>query len=129
MPRPALTTILIVDDDTLVRNAAAAVLKKLGYRTIAAKDGEEALGIFAEQAAQIDLVMLDLRMPGMQGAEVFHRLLGIDPNARIVIATGTPEAIDASPELRDYAAGFAYKPYGLSDLASVVKKALESKSP
>jgi CheY-like chemotaxis protein len=75
------------------------------------------------------LVLLDLMMPRMRGEQVFRLLREINPDLRIVISTGNPELLDRLPDLQTHAAGFANKPYRVSDLGKSLREALEKEAP
>ncbi|MBE1298889.1 MAG: PAS domain S-box protein [Alteromonadaceae bacterium] len=81
-------TILVVDDEEAVRQLFKDSLAALGYETILAPDGVEALEIFKSQKNNIDLVILDMIMPIMSGKEVYLALRNIDPNVKVMIASG-----------------------------------------
>jgi two-component system cell cycle sensor histidine kinase/response regulator CckA len=121
--------ILLVDDEPVVREVAQTVLEQLGYRALTAEGGHEALEIYKERGPEIDLVLLDLMMPRMRGEQVFRLLREINPDLRIVISTGNPELLDRLPDLQTHAAGFANKPYRVSDLGKSLREALEKEAP
>ena len=81
-------TVLLIDDEILVRNSLAAYLTHLGYRILTAGDGKEGLKVFGEYVSDIALVVLDLSLPALSGSEVLHALRAIDANARVLIFTG-----------------------------------------
>src|SRR6185295_18346221 len=81
-------TILAVDDESTVLALARDVLEMHGYRVLTARNGEEALRVFQDQAATIDLVLLDLTMPVMGGQECFKRMKEINPRVRVLISSG-----------------------------------------
>jgi len=100
---------------------------QLGYRVIAASGGAEALEIYNERGAEIDLVLLDLMMPRMRGEKVFARLRELDPNVQVVVSTGNPDLISRFPDLEAHAAGFANKPYRMDDLGRALEQVLSKK--
>ena len=108
----------------MVHEVAHTVLEQLGYRVVAAEGGQEAIDLYRKRGAEIDLVLLDLMMPRMRGEKVFQRLREMNPQARIIISTGYPDLIERFPELRQYAAGFANKPYRVSELGQALEAAL-----
>jgi len=82
-------TALVVDDEALVRKALARLLNHRGYTVVEAEDGHSALAIFAQPRPQpFAFVLLDMRMPRMNGDEVLRRLIAMDPEVRIIICTG-----------------------------------------
>ncbi len=112
-------TILLVDDEELIRQLARLTLQSHGYQVIEAEDGQQALDLFRQHRQQIDLVILDLTMPQLSGQEVFQRLLAIDPAVPVIFASGyAVEQLDDSE--REKMAGFIRKPYRPSELLEVV---------
>jgi PAS domain S-box-containing protein len=91
-------TILLVDDENIVLNACKALLEALGYSVLTALNGCDALAIYREHCKEIDLVILDMTMPQMDGAETFNELRRHDPGVRIIIASGYTEQ-DIAPGL------------------------------
>lgn len=93
-------TVLVIDDEDLVRKVARRLLQSLGYEAECAASGEEGLKVFAEKRDAIVLTLCDLSMPGMDGAEVLSRLRAIDPKARVLIVTGLGDE-DVPDRVRD----------------------------
>lgn len=114
-------TVLIVDDESFIREMVVFILETRGIRSISASTGEEALEIYNEHRNEIDAVLLDLTMPGMSGEETFRRLRAIDPDANIVLSSGYAEIeIHAKfPALRSVS-GFIQKPYQSDALLSAL---------
>ena len=88
MPHGGSETILIVDDEDLIRDLGSKILTKAGYKVISASSGKEALEIYQLRGGEIALVILDLIMPEMGGAQCLETLLIIDPSVKLVIASG-----------------------------------------
>jgi len=116
-------TILIVDDEPQVREVISRVLVGCGYTVIAAADGQEALTRYGSGSG-IDLVILDLVMPGMGGRECFTRLREANPRARILIATGYTSDGSSRELLGAGALGIVEKPLQLPEFAQTVRAAL-----
>jgi PAS domain S-box-containing protein len=121
---PAGATILVVDDESTVLALARDVLELHRYRVVTARNGEEALRRFREDPGAIDLVLLDLTMPGMGGEECFRQMRTIDPGVRVVISSGFSSQSSASQILRDGALDFLHKPFDIDALARAVQRAL-----
>ncbi|OHE89626.1 MAG: hypothetical protein A3G75_01265 [Verrucomicrobia bacterium RIFCSPLOWO2_12_FULL_64_8] len=85
-------TVLVIDDELSVRAIAGALLEAHGYHAIVAEDGPAGVDLYRERAAEIDLVLTDMMMPGMQGAQVIAALRGINPDVCIVAMSGLVEA-------------------------------------
>ncbi len=119
-------SILFVDDEESLRLLAVETLGQLGYAVKTARNGIEAIEIYSDSRNRVDLVILDMIMPGMGGEETFRRLRKLDPSARILVSSGY--AVEGKPGnlLAEGAAGFLQKPYRLGALAAAVRRALES---
>jgi len=127
-PRGKGERILLVDDEPQLLEIGKKMLFSHNYRVDTASNGREALGIYARELGSRDpyrLVILDMAMPVMDGAECLSRILEIDPAAKVVVSTGTAlGAGSAEPPLSE-AAGFLEKPFDLELLLRSVRKALE----
>jgi signal transduction histidine kinase/ActR/RegA family two-component response regulator len=118
-------TILAVDDEPTILALARDVLELNGYRVLTARNGEEALRIFREQHATIDLVLLDLTMPVMGGADCFRSMRAIRPGIRVIISSGFSAESSAAEVIREGALDFLAKPYDIQALARVVAAGLQ----
>ena len=118
-------TIMVVDDEPMVRDVTRALLNHNGYKVITANDGVSALELYRKLWLEIDLVLLDLTMPKMSGKEVFQRMLEINPDAAVIISSGFALENEANEVLRSGASAFVHKPYVLEDLLRVVRKCVE----
>jgi PAS domain S-box-containing protein len=116
-------TILVVDDEQTVLNMAKAGLERRGYRVVTASSGPAAIGTLGENTP-VDLVVLDLSMPGMNGQEVLPRLWALRPGLRIVVSSGYSESECREMFRKDRIAGFLQKPYTARQLADTVNMAL-----
>jgi signal transduction histidine kinase/ActR/RegA family two-component response regulator len=118
-------TVLVVDDEEFIRNFASQVLESYGYTTLTASSGEEALDIYAEKSGEIDLIIMDIGMPGMGGTNCLRKIIDMDPSAKVIVASGysidghVKETSDAG------AAGYIAKPYKLVDLLGEVRTVLD----
>ena len=115
-------TILVVDDEDDIRELTMEMIESFGYRAIGAESGEKALKIFA--AGGIDLVLMDLGMPGMGGEQCAAKLLDMDPQARIIIASGYMDHPMAHDPGRFGLADFISKPYQLRDALGRIRSVL-----
>lgn len=120
-------TVLVMDDEEIIREMACELLSDMGYRTLSAESGEETLEIFKANPGSIDLVLMDLTIPGGRGGrEAASRLLEIDPLARLIVSSGySNDPIMANH--KDY--GFReaiVKPYLYDELFEKVSRTLES---
>ncbi|MGC8827222.1 MAG: PAS domain-containing hybrid sensor histidine kinase/response regulator [Anaerolineae bacterium] len=134
-PAPAVTeerptgseTILVVDDEDSIRSLLTRSLPAYGYRILTAQDGLEALEIYRRQGSEIDLVLLDLSMPGVSGREVLAQLLEMAPQARVLIASGYAAGSQAVQGLLEAGArGYITKPYQLDELLRAIRQTLDT---
>jgi len=103
--------ILLIDDEEIIRITSGEIITELGFDVITASNGSEALDIFKKKYNDISLVILDLTLPDRPGLEIFHELIDIDPDAKVMLTSGfAQESLD-----RDNVA-FIQKPYTISDL-------------
>jgi DNA-binding NtrC family response regulator len=123
MNEPA--NILIIDDEESVRDSCTHALYKKGYRVKAAKDGNEGLKAFKEEL--FHLVLLDLKMPGLNGMEVLSKIKEENPETPVVIITGFASIESAVEAMKRGACDYLAKPFSPEELRVVVKKALESR--
>ncbi|MBN2070811.1 MAG: response regulator [Candidatus Krumholzibacteriota bacterium] len=114
--------ILIIDDEEIILDLAAAMLAMLGYEAVRAESGQKGLEILKSQ--RIDLVFLDLVMPEMSGDEVFTRIKEFKPDLPIIIASGYSEDFVIQQLLDRGAVSFLKKPYRLKDMAAVMQGAM-----
>jgi PAS domain S-box-containing protein len=123
LPRGA-RSVLVVDDEEGLRRVAQRVLEREGFAVQVARDGVEALRLFKAKAAEIGVVLLDLTMPRMGGAEALREMRRVQPDVRVILMTGYA---DATEELRvEDLAGFLAKPYEPKQLVETVRRALAS---
>jgi len=121
---PGTETILLVDDEKVIIDVCRPMLEKLGYRILVAMSGKEALETYKADKGRIDLVILDLIMPDMKGADVFDSLKTIDMDVRVILASGYSINSRAEDLLYRGCRAFIQKPYKLNDLSEVVRKVL-----
>jgi two-component system cell cycle sensor histidine kinase/response regulator CckA len=120
-------TILLVDDESLVRDLGSEILQSYGYRIFQACDGLEALEIYEKKGGEIDLVILDLLMPNLSGNETFKRLRQLDPNVKILICSGYSSREDDSETPGRGQTPLVHKPFKPEDLGHAVRRLLDEK--
>ncbi len=125
MPAFGTETILLVDDEELVRDLGARILSKAGYQVLTATNGKEALDLFEKERRQLSLVILDLIMPVMGGKECIKELLKIDPQAKVLIASGFSADTSTDEILGLGAKEFVTKPFRFKELLRQVRKTLD----
>jgi len=123
-PEGGNETILVVDDEEEIRDMVGETLQHFGYHVIACSSGEEAVELYRTYRDGISLVVLDLNMPGMGGRRCVQALVGMDPDVKVLIASGYSErnrAKDASPK----EAGFIAKPFNAVELLKKIRDILD----
>jgi CheY-like chemotaxis protein len=116
-------SVLIIDDEEIVRSTAANAIRRIGYAAVAASNGAEGIEVFRTLRDRIAVVLLDMTMPGLSGEETLEGLRTIRPGVPIVVSTGYSEA-EAQRRFALYkVSGFLYKPYTLKTIAEKVRAA------
>jgi PAS domain S-box-containing protein len=117
-------TILVVDDEELVRSMVLKRLEILGYDTIAASDGDAGVRIFQTLSNQIDLVILDLAMPKMNGVEALGELIRIKPDVKVILSSGYTEDVVMRSFPGKRPVGVLHKPYKMEELKGELERLL-----
>lgn len=118
--------ILIIDDEQIMRITAQAILEDLGYETVLASNGQEGIDLFKNNHNDYDLVLLDMVMPIMNGRDCFAKIQEIDPNARVILASGFSREEDVEKMKAQGLCDYISKPYRSITLSQAVHKALQS---
>ncbi len=118
-------TVLIVDDDPMASQVGRDILERWGYRVMVADSGTEAIEIYTEYNAQIDLVLLDVILPDLTGDQVFFSLKKINPNVMVIVASGYNVNQQIAHLLSYGCVDFIQKPFQSRTLSSKVRKALD----
>lgn len=119
-------TVLIVDDEAMVRRCVQQMLEQAGYETIVADGGRKAVALLRERQHDVDLVMLDLAMPEMNGAECFPLLREVVPNLRVLICSGRGDESETERMVANGAVGVLLKPFDLSAIVTTLDALLAS---
>jgi len=118
-------TILIVDDEADILDIGQNTLEQFGYTVLMARSGEEAVETYSRRGREIDLVILDLGMPGMGGERCLRELLRMNPSVKVLIASGYAATQTVQGILEAGATGFMAKPYRLEDMLKKVREVLD----
>ncbi len=118
--------ILLVEDDAMVSMTAIATLQSFGYVVTHARDGASALEQVRAHAGRFQLVLLDLRMPGLSGEATFEKLLVLEPGLPVLIWSGYAAEQDVAAMLKKGAVGFVQKPYRVAELSRTVAESLRA---
>ncbi len=116
--------VLLVEDEEMVRNMMGAILRRLGFDVLAAKDGVEALEIFRRRPDEIRLVITDLTMTGMSGWNTIAALRKIRPDIPVILASGYDEAHVMAPDHAEKAQAFLHKPFEIETLRKTLERVL-----
>ncbi len=117
-------TLMLVEDEDIVAVISDKMLTRLGHTVLVARSGSAALSMFQEHHEKIDLVILDMVMPGMGGAEIFERLKAIDPDVCVLLSSGYPLNGPAEEILRRGGRGFIQKPFTIEQLSQKIQEVL-----
>jgi len=122
-----IETILLVDDEKSILDFGRRVLSNFGYTVLAASAGEGALEIYQNEKEKVDLIILDLIMPGMGGQRCLEELLRISPEAKVIIASGY--SIDGHPKtmIEAGARAFVNKPYDIKQILKIIRTVLDER--
>jgi two-component system, cell cycle sensor histidine kinase and response regulator CckA len=115
-------TVLLADDEESLRALGAMMLERLGFTVLTAVDGRDALELYRTRQSEISLVVLDLTMPHMDGAQAFGELRRINPDIRVILASGYSEEDVAARFAGKRLSGVLQKPYSLSKLRELLMK-------
>jgi CheY-like chemotaxis protein len=119
--------VLLVDDEEAVLNLGKEMLERLGYDVVTVSNGLAAVEFYEAKATEVDLVMLDLSMPVMDGAQAFERLRAIDPDVTVLICSGHFADERVAAIMKGGAVGHLQKPYTMQDLSTQVDDAMCSR--
>jgi len=119
-------TILLVDDENSNITVTKEILESLGYQVMIAGSGQEAIALYSEKGNEIDLIVLDLIMPGMGGGKAFDILREIDPSIRVILSSGYSVDGEALQIMERGCNGFIQKPFRIVDISQKIRDVLEN---
>ena len=120
-------TVLLVDDEEMIIDVGKRMLDKLGYETLTAMNGTEALEIYKTRGNDISLVILDMVMPKVSGGETFDRLRQINPTIKVILCSGYSIDGQATEILKRGCNAFIQKPFNLKTLSQHIRAVLNNK--
>jgi CheY-like chemotaxis protein len=126
MPTGNDETILLVDDDESASDAAKKMLQRFGYAVTTATNAEKAIEFYMAEKEKIDLVILDLIMPGMGGRKCLERMLEIKPDLKAIVTSGYASAATVEDFHKNGRSIFVEKPYQLKDLLRIIRQVLDN---
>ena len=118
-------TIMLVDDEKIVLQVSREMLESVGYRVYAVGSSQEAIALFTKKRNEIDLVILDMIMPGISGGETFDRLREINPGIKVLLSSGYSLNGEAQTIMDRGCKGFIQKPFQIEKLSQKVRKMLD----
>ncbi|MDF1563250.1 MAG: ATP-binding protein [Deltaproteobacteria bacterium] len=117
-------TILVIDDEALILSSIQPLLEMLGYRTLTASSGRAALELLEADPARVDLIILDMVMPGLDGPATFERIRQIPCEARVLLSSGY-SVEQSTAALMEQGCAFLQKPYRIEELARKLREQLD----
>lgn len=117
-------TILVIDDEEILRKTSKSILNSLGYDVLLANNGKEGLKVYQENIGHIDLVLLDMIMPEMSGSECYYKIHKLTPDVPVIIASGFSHAKEVKLLNEDGLSGFIKKPYKRWELSQLIDRCL-----
>jgi len=126
-PQQGEGMVLLVDDEKMIIDVGLSMLEKLGYQVLIATNGQDAVDTYGKQAKEIDLVILDMVMPGIGGGETFDRLKALDEDVKVLLSSGYSINGQAAEIIARGCTGFIQKPFSLTELSLKVQEAIEEK--
>lgn len=125
-PELGSETVLLVEDEKMVRNMTQAILEKLGYKVISADGPEEALFVFEKEHRAIDLLITDVVMPAMNGKALYNRLKSLRPDLKVLYMSGYTTNVVVHHGVLDKDVQFITKPFSITNLANKVRETLNA---
>jgi two-component system cell cycle sensor histidine kinase/response regulator CckA len=119
-------SVLLVDDEEMIIEVGQEILQEMGYKVLSAKTGQEAVDLYAKNKGQIDMVILDMIMPGMGGGETFDKIKEMHPEAKVLLSSGYSVEGQASEILARGCNGFIQKPFSVKKLSQTIRQVLDS---
>lgn len=117
-------TILLVDDEAIVIGVGKQMLEKLGFTVLTASNGREALDIFKANKDRIDLVVLDMIMPGMGAGDTYDELQVLDPEIKVLLSSGYGVDEQTNEVLQRGCKGFIQKPFNMQVLSQKIEEVM-----
>ena len=118
-------TILLVDDTDMILDVGKEILEALGYTAFIARSGKEAIEVYENNKEKIDLIILDMIMPGMGGGEVYDQLKEINRDIKVLLSSGYSIEGQATEILKQGCDGFIQKPFNIEKLSCKIREILD----
>ncbi len=120
--------VLLVDDEEIVIGVGKQMLERLGYAVVTAKSGQEAVDFYSKHPHEIDLVLLDMIMPGMEAGDIYDQLKAINPAIRVILSSGYSLDQKANAIIDRGCNGFIQKPFNMKHLEENIGEVLNTDS-
>ena len=121
-------SILVIDDELIMRDGCTRILSKEGWSVITAENGQQGLDLIRSRPEEIDVILLDLMMPGMSGMEVLDQIRMVNANLLVIVITGYATVESAVEAMKKGAYDFIPKPFTPDQLRIVARRALEKRA-
>jgi two-component system cell cycle sensor histidine kinase/response regulator CckA len=121
-------TILLVDDEEMILNVGKEILETLGYRVITASGGREAIEVYRTKKPDVDLVILDMIMPDLEGGKTFDALREIDPGVAVILSSGYSLNSEAETIMHRGCSAFMQKPFNVYTLSRTIREVIDRAS-
>jgi CheY-like chemotaxis protein len=118
-------TVLLVDDEEIVIGVGKQMLERLGFSVLTARNGQEAVAVYQNHPADVDLVLMDMIMPGMEAAETYDQLKAINPGVRVILSSGYSLDQKAGAIIERGCNGFIQKPFNMKILEEKIGEILK----
>jgi CheY-like chemotaxis protein len=123
----ARETVFLIDDDDMTVDVSELILKTSGYDVVSAKSGKEAIEVYKENHSRIDMVILDMILPDMGGGDTYDRLKEINPEIKVLLASGYDIEYQGRDIMERGCDGFIQKPFNMNELLEKIRGILTSK--
>ncbi len=120
-------TILLVEDEEMLLELVKTVLEEEGFHVLSAKDCEEALDLYNHHRNEIAVVVSDMGLPKLSGWEVLHKMREINPNAKVILASGYSDPKIESEMMKEGAKDYVAKPYDTDEISRKIREVIEGK--
>lgn len=122
---PGGETVLLVDDEDMILEITEELLTSIGYQVLTARGGHQAVEVFRKHGHEIDIVLLDMIMPDMNGAETYDRLKDLDPGVKVILTSGYSLNSQTDKIFSQGCNGFLQKPFSIQSLAHKITEVLQ----
>ena len=123
----AKETVFLIDDDDMIVDVSEQILNSSGYDVVSAKSGKEAIEVYKENHSRIDMVILDMILPDMGGGDTYDRLKEINPEVKVLLASGYDIDYQGRDIMERGCDGFIQKPFNMNELLEKISGILTSK--